>query len=908
MRTPLPLAIARRLVRTAARLVPPARRADFAREWEGELAGEVERGAGWSVVGAALGAFADARAMTEIATRNGRDGRRSMAERTGAWTRDVGIALRGMRRSPGFTAVAVVTLALGIGGTAAIWTLLDRVVLDPLPYPESGRLVRLDNQVPGVGPDEVWALSTAQYVYFTDHASTLDLVGVYRGDGGNVLTASGPRRVLGVGVTASMMPLLGARASLGRVLLPSDDTPAAPPVAVLSHGFWERALGADPGVAGTTLELNGQPIEVVGVLADSPRPPGWPPSATPDLWIPLQIDRAGVFQNNHAFQGIARLRPGETPASVEAEIGRLTAHLPEAFPQAYSQRFFDRYGFRTRVTPLKESLLGDLSEKLWVLFGGVGVVLLIACANVANLFLVRMEGRRRELAVRSALGAGRAALARFVLAEAMTLSFLGAALALLVGFWAVPALTALAPEGLAPVGRVGLGWSTVAFTLIVSIVVGSGLAAYPLLARVGIDAPAGELSGGGRGTSAGPARRHVRSALVVTQVALALTLVIGSGLLVRTLSALGAVDIGFDPNGVLVTDLFPDPSRYRDPAAVWSLQREVLERVRAIPGVAQAGFGTEVPVDGGYGCWVQGFEDETVYKRIEDAGLTTCAGFENVTPGYFEALGIPLLEGRYLTEADIADPDRRAVVVSRAFADRFWPGQEALGQGVIPGGPSKAPFHHVVGVVGDVPASSAEGQPPLSQTAIAIYYPGYRYPPATKLVVKAAVADPISIFPAIRRVVSGIDPEMPLGPVTDMDAVVRTASAQLSFVSLLLGIAAGTALLLAAVGLYGVVSWVVTRRTREIGMRMAVGARPGEVQRMVVAQSVTVVGLGLAAGVALALVTTRVLDGLLVGVAPSDPFVYVAAAGLLGIVALAASWLPARRAARIDPLEALRTE
>ncbi len=875
------------------------------REWEAELAGEVERGAGWSVVGAALGAFADARTVTEIATERGRW---SMAERTGAWIGDVGVALRGMRRTPGFTAVAVVTLALGIGGTAAIWTLIDRVVLDPLPYPESDRLVRLDNQVPGVGPDEVWALSTAQYVYFTDHASTLDLVGVYQGDGGNVVTASGPRRVLGVGVTASMMPLLGARASLGRVLLPADDTPEAPLVAVISHGFWERALGADPDVAGTTLDLNGQPIEVVGVLADSPRPPGWPASATPDLWIPLRIDRAGVFQNNHAFQGIGRLRPGETPASVEAEIGRLTARLPEAFPQAYSRRFFDRYGFHTRVTPLKESLLGDLSAKLWVLFGGVGVVLLIACANVANLFLVRMEGRRRELAVRSALGAGRAALARFVLAEGMTLSLLGAALALVVGFWAVPTLTALAPEGLAHVGTVGLDRSTVAFTLVVSLAVGLAIAAYPLLAGTGVDAPARELSGGGRGSSAGPARRHVRSALVVAQVALALTLVIGSGLLVRTLSALSAVDVGFDPDGVLVTDLFPDPSRYRDPTAVWNLQREILERVRALPGVTQAGFGTEVPVEGGYGCWVQGFEDETVYPRIEEAGLTTCAGFENVTPGYLEALGIPLLEGRYLTDADLDDPGRRAVVVSRAFADRFWPGQDALGQGVVPGGGGQTPFHHVVGVVGDVPASSAEGQPPLSQTAIAIYYPGYRYPPATKLVVKAGVADPTSLLPAIRRVVSEIDPEIPLAGLTDMATVVHAASAQLSFVSLLLGIAAGIALLLAAVGLYGVVSWVVTRRTREIGMRMAIGARPGEVQRMVVAQSVFVVAGGLALGVGLALVATRVLRGFLVGVAPTDPVVYAAAAALLAMVSLLASWLPARRASRIDPLEALRSE
>jgi predicted permease len=910
------LRLARLLVRVAAGRVPVHRRERFLGEWDGELENERDSESGWRLVRAALGAFADANALRamDLHTMNRGEGA-TMGDWMTGFVMDVGIALRGMRRSLGFTVVAVATLALGLGGSAALYTLLDRVVLQPLPYPLPERLVRLNNQVPGVGPNEVWSLSTAQWVYFTDHASTLESVGLYRGNGGNVMTGNGPQRVRSVAVTASMMDLLGARAVVGRLISPDDDMPSANSVAVLSEGFWERVLGGERGVVGTTLTYNDQPIEIIGVMDASVELPGWPADMAPDLWFPLRVDRGATFYNSHVYPGMARLAPGATTESAEEELEALTAELPEAFPRAYGQSFFDRYGFRTQALPLKENVLGDLARNLWILFGGVALVLLVACTNVANLFVVRMDGRRQELAIRAALGANRSALGRFVFAEGLTLALMGAAVALVLAYWAVPVLTALAPAQLPRVHGASLSANAVGVTLLLALAGGVAMAAYPLLAHV---RQAGSGDHGTRSTTSGKRHQRLRGALVVSQVALAVTLVVGASLLLESLATLRRADAGVEPEGVLAMDLYLSYARHRGDAEVWNTYRDVLDRVRAVPGVVSAGMSEELPVSGGFGCVVQGFEDETVYQMIEDQGRTTCAGQEATSPGYFEAMGIPVLEGRVFTDQDNDDPGRAAVVVSRAFAERFWPGRNALGQGVAPNGNTEGPFYHVVGVVDDVARSSSEGEAPLSQSAIAIYYPIRHNPEATwnrgwwpgavTLVVKSDLADPSSLFPTIRQLVAQVDPEIPLSNLTDMESVVAQASSQLAFVSLLLAIAAGTALLLAAVGLYGVISYVVGKRTREIGMRLAVGARPGDVQRMVVGGAMSLVAVGLVLGIGLSLASSRVMEGLLVGLEPTDLSAYVASSLILATVALAASWIPARRASRIDPLEALRAD
>ena len=930
--------VAGSVVRVAALWAPYARRAEMVREWNAELEREFGAGRGVSAVAAALGAFADANALRSLS----REGRRSshgsgttgarggttgyrrgmmgdrngIGEWIGGWIADVKLALRGLRRTPGFTAVSVITLAVGIGGSAANYTLLDRVVLDPLPYPDPERLVRLGNQVPGVGPDEVWNLSTAQYVFFTDNAETLESVGLYRSDGGNIMTASGPQRARSVMVTASIMSMLGARAHVGRTISADDDRPSAPAVAMLSHAFWTRTMGADPNVVGSTLSFNDAPIEIIGILDAGVELPGWPIGLAHDLWLPLRVDRGGYFGNNHVFPGIARLAPGATLEAAEAEIERLTARLPETFPDAYSQSFFDRYGFRTAVTPLKEDVVGAMATNLWLLFGGMGLVLLIAAANVTNLFLARIEGRSGEIAIRTALGADRSAIARYLLAEGMTMAALGAGLALVVGYWAVPALTAMAPDELPRIHAVGMGVDTVMFTAALALLVGFALAAYPMVVHARPRVSSG-LGGGGRAVTGGRQRQRFRSVLIVTQVALALTLAVGAGLLVQTLRTLHTTDVGFDPEGVLAVDLPLSWNRYPDDVAIWGLHRQVLERVRALPGVREAGMGEVLPVSGGFGCTTQGFENEAVYDRMREAGMTTCGGQVRVMPGYFEALGIPVLEGRTFEEGDNAEPTRAAVVVSRAFADRFWPGENPIGQGVAPAR-TVGPFFRVVGVVGDVPRASDDGQPPLSQEAVAVYYPvvdnpdvpgnWYWFPGPMTLLVRAGTDDPMSLLPRVRAIIGEIDPEVPLANARLIEDEVAAALADVSFVSLLLGIAAAVAMVLAAVGLYGVIAYVVGRRTREIGMRLAIGAQPREVERMVIGRTLGLVGLGLLVGVPLAGLASGLARGLLVGVEPTDPAAYVAAAAVMTLVALLASWLPARRAASVDPVRALRAE
>lgn len=901
--------VARWIVRIAALRAPRGRREEMVAEWDAELARAVAGGGRWSVVVAALGAFSDARALRGLDYER-RD------PMMGRWGEEIRIAVRSLGRTPGFTAVCVLTLAVGLGGVGAVYTLLDRIVLDPLPYPDSERLVRLQNRVPGVGPDAVWQLSTAQYVFYDEHVEALSAVGLHRRlSGANVMTSTGPQRARLVRITPDVISLLGAEVQLGRGFVPDDGRPGAERVILLSDGFWRRTLGADPDVVGQALSLDGRPVEVVGVLGPDVRPPGGD-DAPPDIWEPLVVDPAGPFRNTHLFSAVGRLSEGSTVEALEAELDRLIPRLTETFPDVYPAEFFERYGFRTFAEPLKESVVRDMRQTLWVLFGGVFLVLAVAAANVSNLFLVRVEGRRRELAVRRALGADRRALARYVLAESLVLAGAGGLLAVAGGVWAVPALVRLAPDGLPRIDDVALGGDTAVLTLLVALGVGLVVSVYPLVSRAPDE---GELAAGDRRASHGPGRRRASGVLVVGQMALAIALIVGAGLLMESLRVLQASDPGFEPEGVLAVELHASPARYPDDIDLWDLHGRILERVRAIPGVAEAGMGEVVPVTGGYGCTVQGFADQSVYERIEAAGMTTCAGQQHVTPGYFQALGIPLLEGRLLDAGDSDDPTRHAVVVSRAFAERFWPDGSAIGRRVHPNGWRQEPYFEVVGVVGDVARASDPGQPPLSQTAVAIYYPmvhdpaasgwwGWWWPGSTTLVVRADGVEPTSLLPSIRRVVDAIDPEIPLANARAMAGDVSRAMAGISFLSTLMIVAALAALLLAAVGLYGVVSWVVSRRTREIGMRLAIGASPGTVVRAVVIRTLRLALAGLIVGLPLGYLTSRIGQGVLVGVEPTAPAAYIAASGVVGLVSLLAAWIPARRAASVDPATSLRAE
>jgi putative ABC transport system permease protein len=530
----------------------------------------------------------------------------------------------------------------------------------------------------------------------------------------------------------------------------------------------------------------------------------------------------------------------------------------------------------------------------------------VAAANVANLLLVRLEGRRRELAVRAALGAGWGALTRHLMAEGAVLSLAAGVLGVLLAWAGTAFLLTLAPETLPRIDNVAFGAGEILFGLALSVGITLSITALLALRRTPILIT---LGGEGRGATGGRERTRFRSGLVMAQMAFALVLVVGAGLLIESFAKLRAIDLGFDPGETLAVTVYLPDAEYGTMDAVWRFHDQFHERVAALPGVRAVGAGSGLPVESGYGCTAHGFEEAEVRSRLEASGQTNCAGLVVTVPGYFEALGIPLVAGRTLTAADSENPDRGAVVVSRAFAERFWPGEDPVGKGISPGGLHE-PFYRVVGVVGDVPAGAADGPP-----AVAAYYPVIPIPerwgwqmPTLSLLVRLDGADPGSMVPVIGSLARELDPAALVGNDRTMRSIVAASLSTVSFTMVLLGVAGTLSLVLAAVGLYGVVSHVVTTRRREMGVRVALGARPGQVQGQVVGRAMTLVAAGLLLGVVGALAGTRLLQGFLYEVEPNQPTSFLAAGLLLAAVALVASWLPARRAARVDPIIALRAE
>jgi putative ABC transport system permease protein len=826
---------------------------------------------------------------------------------------EFGQAVRALRRERSFAIVAIAVFAIGIGATTAIFTLIQRVVLDPLAYPAADRLVRIKSPVPKLGDGTEWGVAPAELEYFRANARTIERFGAYRAGGSNVQTPDGPQRVTSAVAEASLLGMLGAQAVIGRLYGESDDRDGAAPVVVLSYGFWQRAWGGDRDVIGRTLTLNEMPFEIIGVANAGLRLPDEPgggmvPSA--DLWIPLgfDIDRTSF---SHTLPVIGRLAAGATIEQAQAELMRLTARLPEALPQGYGAGWFERYGFSTKVYDLKSYVVGSTARNLWILLGGVSLVLLIACLNVANLFLVRVEGRRREMAVRAALGAGRVAIVRQFLAESLVVALAGGMLAVALGWWGVDWLVTIAPDSVPRLAELRLGGASIALTFAIAILVACILAIFPALQhRRGIGT--GELVDGGRTSTSGRERQRLRGALVATQVALAFVLLVAAGLLINSFQRLRSVDPGVDPDGVLTMDLYVPPSRYGEAADTWRFYSRLLDRIERLPGVTQAGLSEEIPFTGAYGCTVQGFEDAAVYDRLEGDGGSTCAGQEYTSPGFFEAMGIALVEGRAFTAADNDQPGTGAVIVSRAFAEKFWPGENAIGKGVAPNGWRDQPFYHVVGVTGDVYSSSLE-EPP----ALVAYYPIVYIPSETKrpwspfynhLVVKTSLADPASIFAQVRATINELDPTIPVANAELLETTVARSMSRLSFTMTMLALAATVALVLAAVGLYGVIAYIVSRRTREIGVRVALGAQPSGVAMLVLGGSIRMVALGLGIGCIGALALTGLMRSLLYGVQATDPLTYAAAIVVLSAVSLFASWVPARRAAKVDPMVAMRTE
>ena len=809
-------------------------------------------------------------------------------------------ALRRLARQPAFTIPAMLTLALGIGATTAIYTVLDAVVLRPLRYANADRLVYIDSPVPGMGADTRWWLGRHEMFYFKENARGLEDLGLFQRGQATVLGDAGGKaeRVASASVSASLLSVLGFRPYVGRLLTPEDNlNPERPTIVVLGYDFWLRRFGGDRTVVGKTIDIEGYPTQVVGVLRQSAHLP----DERIDLWVPAYVDPAMPARNNHTWSGIGRLRGGYTAAQVERELVPLVKRFPETFPTAYSDRFMKNTGFTVAVSPLRDWVVGGVvTRALWILLGSVALVFLVAAANVANLFLVRMDARRREIAMRMALGAGRSHLAVHFLVEGLVLSFGAAALGLVVTYGGLRALIAVAPEGIPRLGEVHVAGSSILVAASLAIVTGALLALIPMANAKG---DVNTLREGSRTLTASRRRHAVRGALVAGQVALALVLLAAAGLMLRSFQNLRSVRPGFDPSDALTMAVSLPAARYADDRAVARFAEQLTVRLKAIPDVRVVGFGEQIPPEMSTGC-----TGVMTQAATREEMKHACILVLRAAPGYFDALGIPV-EGRMPTWSE-TNAGAGPVVVTRALADRLWPDQNAIGKGIrcCDFGDT---WYRVVGVSDDLRGNGFDQ--PVTQ---AVFFPMVALekarlegvPRYLEVIVRSRSGNLRPLGPAVQRAIVDLDPNVPIANERSMEQVVARSMAKRTFTLTLVGIASVMALLLSAIGLYGVVSYVVGERRGEIGIRVALGAQRGDVGRMIVLQSVRLTVLGVVLGLAAALATTRLLASLLFDVQPTDPVTLGAVSVLLVLIAAVASWMPARRAMRVNPVEALRTD
>jgi predicted permease len=818
---------------------------------------------------------------------------------------DVRYALRAFVSSPGLTAAAILSLGLGIGANTSIFSVASALLLRPLPYEDPDRLVILWNRSPGLGIEEDW-FSPAQYVDIRNSNTSFEAVAIALGGQITVTGDGQPERIGVIRVSSSMLPLLGVRPLLGRLFTPEEDHgPAAPGTVILHHGTWMRRFGGDPRVVGRTMILNDRAHEIVGVLPDTFTLPrevmntlGGAEEA--EVLVPLPFGPEGAAQRNgEDYNIMARLKPGVTVARAQAEMDALTARLRTEYPDFYPPAG----GLTFSVVPLQQEVVGDVRVPLLILIAAVGVVLLIACANVANLIMSRALARRRELAIRSAIGASRARLVRQLLTETVVLAFAGGAAGLLLAAWSTAAIHALGEGSLPRLRDIRIDTVVLAFTAGISVLSGVIVGIYPAL-KLRHGDPQVVLRDGARGASGADtlwSRGGLRTALVAGQLALCVMVLVAAGLLVRSFARVQRVEPGFNPDGVLTFQMSMGTRKYPEDVRVYEAYRTLWDRFGGIPGVTAAGAVTALPLSQMF-AWgpitVEG-RPVTPDEKFINVDIRIVAG------DYFRAMEIPLVRGRLFTDEDTADT-RRVIVVDERMAEQLWPGQDPIGKRVRTGGfdaRPDLPWMTVIGVAGRVKQYTLDGVEPRS----AMYF-WHRQRPSRNLnvVIKTEAVEPASIAPAARQVVSSLDPDLPVYNVKTMSARVGESLAQRRFAMTLLALFAALAFGLAAIGTYGVIAYLVSQGTQEIGIRMALGASPEQVVGMVVRGGMRVAALGIAVGAAAALALTRFMESLLFDVRPGDPATFGAIIGLLACTALAASYVPAKRASRIDPASVLR--
>jgi putative ABC transport system permease protein len=802
--------------------------------------------------------------------------------------RELRFAARSLRKSPAFTLVAVLCLALGIGANAAIFSVVDAVLLRPLPYAKPGQLVRLFETMPERGASWTGSVSWPNYKDWAQELKSFEGLTAYMPQSRNLRGPEGAERVRTLAATANLFQVLGVRPRLGRGFEAGEDSRGAAPVVVVSEGLWRRRFGADPALVGQKLTLDGQPHTVIGVLPDAVR---FPAGSVTELFVPyVPSAEAASSRSSHSLNVLARLREGVTLEAANTELREVARRIEKAWPD-------EQTGRSAQAQPLVETVVGRVRPALLLLLGAVGLVLLIACANVANLLLARAASRRHEVAIRVALGASRGRIIRQMLVESLLLSLAGALLGLLLAWTGLSALEPLVQRALPLADGVPLQARLFGFLLLVSTASALLFGLVPALKSTRDDPRLGLAEAGAR-VSASASHHRFRSALVVVELALSLILLVGAGLLMRGFLTLLGTEPGLNPDHVLTAHLPVPSGRYSPEQLGPRLLEPVLERIRSLPGVSSAALISLLPIQS---AWSNG--DYTIVgEPPPERGREPLAEYRLTSPGFFQSLGIPLLAGRDFTQQDGRN-EEMVVVINQALALRHFTRQSAVGRRLVFEGTPAT----IIGVVGDVRQAGLHLQP-LAEIHIPYNHPRYAsWIRDMTLVVKTRVP-PTSVTSALRDAVRSVDADQPIYDVLTMEEVIARSMAGRRLNLLLLGTFAAIALVLASAGLYGVISYLVAQRTREIGIRVALGARTYDVVWLVMRQGALLAAVGIGLGLVGALGLSRLAESLIYGVSARDPLTFGALAALLGGVALVATWVPARRAARVDPVIAMKSE
>jgi putative ABC transport system permease protein len=810
---------------------------------------------------------------------------------------------RRLLRSPMFTGITLLTLAIGIGANSAIFSVIEGILLNPLPYPNSQELIAVGHSAPGINLPEAGA---APYLYFTyrDENRTLTDVAIWSANTVTVTGFTEPAEVDTVDVSDGFMNILGVQPILGRAFSRHDDIAGSPETVMLTHAYWQSKFGGDRSVIGRRLLIDGKAHEVIGVLPQRFRFL----NTKPAIVLPLQRDRNKTFLGNFSYQAIARLKPGVTISQATADIARLLPVANGKFPPppGFNLKMFEEARITPHLLPLKQELVGDLGKMLWVLMGTIGVVLLIACANVANLLLVRVEGRRQELAIRAALGAGWGQIARELLLESVTLAVVGGLLGLAFAYGAIRLLVAIAPAQLPRLDEIAIDAPVLLFTLAVSLVAGLLFGLIPVIKYAGPHIAAA-LGSGSRSVSHSRERHRARGALVIVQVALALVLLISSGLMIRTFQALHHVQPGFTrPQEIQTMRIGIPTAQVKEAVAVVHLQQAILEKIAAIPGVSSVGLSSVVPMH------TQGWHDPvfTEDRAYSDSQIPALRSYKFVSPGLVKTMGNSIVAGRDFTWTDVYDM-RMVAMVSENLARELWHDPAAaLGKRIR--ATHADPWREIVGVVSDERDDGLDKKTP----AVAIWpilmndFSGdrpfvFRWP---AFMIRSSRSGSESFIKELQQAVWSVNPNLPLAQVLTLREVYDKSLARTSFTLVMLAVAGGMALLIGLIGIYGVMSYSVSQRTREIGIRMALGAQRESLTRLFVRHGLALAAIGILCGLAVSAALMRVMASLLFEVSPGDPATYIAVSLGLIAAAAAASYIPALRAATVDPVEALRAD